>query len=102
MLNTSFDQRVYDLVKAVPRGKVTTYGQIAKALKRPGLARVIGNVLHKNPDPARIPCHRVVNRHGRVSERYAFGGADAQRKKLEAEGIVFTATGYIDLNIYDV
>ena len=77
-----------------------TYGQVAERLGNKNLARTVGNILHDNPDPANIPCHRVVNAKGKVAEHYAFGGADAQRAKLEAEGIVFEQNGRIDLKKY--
>ena len=93
-------EQVYNYLKAVPKGKVVTYGQIAVFLGNKGLARVVGNLLHRNPDPQHIPCHRVVNAAGAVSKAYAFGGAAAQRARLEAEGIVFEENGRIDLRKY--
>ena len=90
-------KNVYELVKSIPEGKVVTYGQIAESLGNKHLARVVGNILHNNPDPANIPCHRVVNAKGEAAAHYAFGGADTQRSKLEAEGIVFDKNGRIDL-----
>jgi O-6-methylguanine DNA methyltransferase len=77
-----------------------TYGQVAERLGNKNLARTVGNILHDNPDPANIPCHRIVNAQGKVAEHYAFGGAEAQRAKLEAEGIVFEQNGRIDLKKY--
>ena len=94
--------RVYAYLKTIPEGKVTTYGQIAKYLGNRHYARTVGNILHDNPDPSRFPCHRVVNSKGRVAEHYAFGGAAAQRKRLEAEGIVFEKNGTVDLKKYGV
>ena len=93
-------ETVYEFLKTIPRGKVVTYGQIACFLGNKHLSRVVGNILHKNPDPANIPCHRVVNARGEVSQAYAFGGAEAQRRRLEAEGILFSPDGRIDLNRY--
>ena len=93
---------VYALFKTIPAGKVMTYGQVAERLGNKNLARTVGNILHDNPDPANIPCHRVVNAKGKVAEHYAFGGADAQRAKLEAEGIVFEQNGRIDLKKYGI
>ena len=93
-------KNVYELVKSIPEGKVVTYGQIAESLGNKHLARVVGNILHNNPDPANIPCHRVVNSKGEVATHYAFGGADAQRARLEAEGIVFDENKRIDLEKY--
>ncbi len=95
-------ERVYEFLKTVPRGKVTTYGQIAVFLGNRNLARAVGNMLHSNPDPAHIPCHRVVNSRGQVAANFAFGGAVAQRALLEKEGIVFEANGCIDLKKYGV
>ncbi len=95
-------EKVYAYLKTIPKGKVATYGQIAEYLGNGRLARVVGNILHKNPDPSQIPCHRVVNCKGKVSENYAFGGADAQRKRLEDEGITFETDGAIDLEKYGV
>ena len=91
---------VYAILKTIPAGKVMTYGQVAERLGNKNLARTVGNILHDNPDPENIPCHRVVNAKGKVAEHYAFGGADAQRAKLEAEGIVFEQNGRIDLKKY--
>ena len=91
---------VYAILKTIPAGNVMTYGQVAERLGNKNLARTVGNILHDNPDPANIPCHRVVNAKGKVAEHYAFGGAEAQRAKLEAEGIVFEQNDRIDLKKY--
>ena len=88
--------KVYDFLKTIPKGKVVTYGQIAAHLGNPKLARVVGNILHQNPDPAHIPCHRVVNAKGEVAANFAFGGAKAQRRLLEAEGVVFDEKGRVE------
>ena len=94
--------KVYDFLKTIPKGKVATYGQIACFLGNKGLSRVVGNILHKNPDPENIPCHRVVNRKGELSSAYAFGGCNAQRKRLEQEGVVFEPNGTVDLKKYGI
>ena len=93
-------EKVYAYLKTIPKGKVTTYGHIAVHLGNKNLARAVGNILHNNPDPAQFPCHRVVSSKGAVAENYAFGGAAAQRKRLEDEGIVFAPDGSIDLKKY--
>ena len=95
-------EKVYAYLKTVPAGKVTTYGRIAAHLGNRHLARAVGNALHNNPDPATIACHRVVSSQGNVAEHYAFGGAAAQRERLEQEGIVFERDGRIDLKKYGV
>ena len=93
-------EKVYEFVKNIPQGKVATYRQIAEYLGNKKLARVVGNVLHNNPDPTIIPCHRVVNAKGEVAGHFAFGGAKGQREKLEKEGIVFEENGKVNLKKY--
>lgn len=71
-------ERVYEIVEKIPPGKVTTYGAIAKILNIS--PRVVGFALHENPDGQAIPCHRVVNKDGRVAPGYAFGGPGVQKR----------------------
>ncbi|MDD6808238.1 MAG: MGMT family protein [Oscillospiraceae bacterium] len=85
---TDFEKRVYDVVKTIPYGCVKTYAEIGMELGNPKLARAIGNALHKNPDPKGTPCFRVVHSDGRLCEAFAFGGINAQKELLEAEGIL--------------
>ena len=91
--------KVYEFVKNIPRGKVATYGQIALYLGNRNFARVVGNILHNNPDPEHIPCHRVVNAQGKLAQSYAFGGIEAQRRLLESEGVVFKSNQVVDLSV---
>ena len=93
-------ERIYEQVRRIPRGKVATYGWIAARAGNPRWARVVGYALHVNPDPQTIPCHRVVNRLGEVSDACAFGGGNRQRELLEQEGIIFDENGRIDLEKY--
>jgi len=93
-------EKIYEVVKNIPEGKVATYGQVAMLAGNPRWARVVGYALHVNPDPSIIPCHRVVNRDGMVAESFVFGGSKIQRQRLEAEGIVFKPDGSIDLDKY--
>lgn len=95
-------ERIYDVVQGIPKGRVATYGQVALLAGNPRWARVVGYALHVNPRPGEIPCHRVVNREGRVAPAFAFGGEDVQRQLLEAEGIVFELDGHIDLKKYGI
>ena len=95
----SLFERVYEYVKTVPRGKVVTYGQVAAAIGAPRCARQVGWALHVNPEPGVIPCHRVVNREGRLAPAFAFGGEAVQANLLEAEGVEVVG-GYVDLNKY--
>ncbi|MBQ7767465.1 MAG: MGMT family protein [Oscillospiraceae bacterium] len=94
--------KVYAYLKTIPKGKVTTYGRIALWLGNKHYARAVGNVLHGNPDPAQYPCHRVVNSKGKMAENYAFGGPEAQRKRLENEGIIFEENGTVNLEKYGI
>ena len=91
-------QKVYEQVRKVPAGKVTTYGLLGKKLNMS--PRVIGYALHANPDGEKTPCHRVVNRDGCVAPGYAFGGPGIQRKRLEKEGVKFKDEKNIDLQEY--
>ena len=95
----TFAESVYEYLKTVPRGKVVTYGMIAHAIGRPRAARQVGNALHRNPTPVVIPCHRVVNREGRLAPAFAFGGMDVQAGLLRAEGVEVT-DGYVDMEKY--
>ena len=94
----SLNDKVYEFVKDIPRGKVATYGQIALHLGNRNFARAVGNILHNNPDPEHIPCHRVVNAQGQLSPSYAFGGIEAQRRLLESEGVVFKNDQVVELS----
>ena len=96
---SSLHDKVYEFVKRIPQGKVATYGQIALHLGNRNFARVVGNILHDNPDPEHIPCHRVVNAQGRLSRSYAFGGIEAQRCLLESEGVVFKNDLVVNLSV---
>lgn len=96
----SFFENVYETVKKIPKGKVLTYGQIAKIIGEPKKAKFVGYALHKNPDNSSIPCHRVVNRKGELSQSFAFGGIEEQQRMLEEEGIIFENKGIIDLQRY--
>lgn len=97
-LMTTFE-KIYDVVARIPKGKVATYGQVALLAGNPRWSRVVGYALHANPDPERIPCHRVVDRFGSVSKAFAFGGENRQIYLLTEEGVHLT-DGVVDLNEY--
>jgi methylated-DNA-[protein]-cysteine S-methyltransferase len=82
------DEDVYDLLRKIPAGKVSTYGDLAKALGNPSASRVIGSILGKNPNPIKVPCHRVVMSDGKVGG-YVYGTA-RKKELLEKEGVSFT------------
>ncbi|WP_420840593.1 MGMT family protein [Anaerotardibacter muris] len=87
------------MVKHIPRGKVSTYGQVARLIGAPRSARYVGYALRANPepgtDPHSIPCHRVVFKDGRMATGFAFGGEEVQRKLLEDEGVAFDDEGRV-------
>ncbi len=93
-------EKIYAVVRKIPKGRVATYGFVALLAGNPRWARVVGYALHNNPAPQIIPCHRVVNREGKVAEAFVFGGGNAQRDLLEKEGIIFEKDGTIDLGKY--
>lgn len=92
-------QAVYNYLRTIPKGNVVTYGQIAEYLGNKHFARVVGNILHANPDGDANPCYKVVNASGKLAEHYAFGGIMAQQCRLEEEGIP-VINGKVDLNKY--
>ena len=92
-----FPKGVYRLVKQIPPGKVSTYGQIAASLGKPKAARAVGNALHHNPDPKTIPCYRVVNREGRLAPNFASKGWQEQKKRLLEEGVKFKDQMHVNL-----
>jgi methylated-DNA-protein-cysteine methyltransferase-like protein len=87
--------RIYMKVREIPEGKVCTYGEVAKALGIKDV-RKIGWALHANRDLA-TPCHRVVNKEGKLAANFAFDGEQEQRRRLEAEGVEFMEDGKVDL-----
>ncbi len=82
-------EKIYDVVRRIPKGTVATYGQVAALAGNRRWARVVGYALHANPDSENIPCYRVVTKDGRVSDAFAFGGANRQVELLEADGVRF-------------
>lgn len=92
-------EKIYEVVKQIPYGQVATYGQVAAIAGNKRWARVVGYALHANPDPDNIPCYRVVNKEGRVSDAFAFGGKNRQVELLEAEGVKFI-NGCVDMKHY--
>lgn len=93
--------QVFELVAQVPKGKVTTYGELAKAV---GIhPRQVGQILHHNEAPEKYPCHRVIKSDGSIASGYAFGGPGKQQEILEKEGVVFKKSGKksgVDLKLF--
>ncbi len=93
----TFFERVWAVAARVPRGKVTTYGAIARALGSPGAARTVGWAMRAAPAGSELPCHRVIMATGKLSPEDVFGGPGVQRLLLEDEGVTFNAQGGVDL-----
>ena len=94
-----FELRVFEAVKQIPKGKVTTYGAIALKIGVPKGARAVGNALHKNPTPVVIPCHRVVSSSGNLACAFVFGGVGVQKQLLERDGVM-VENDKVNLRIY--
>lgn len=92
-------KEVYEFLRTIPKGKVVTYGQIAEYLGNKRLARIVGNILHNNPDEDKYPCYKVVDSKGNLSKSFAFGGIEKQKEKLEKDGIV-VINYMVNLDIY--
>lgn len=101
LVTDSPTKRIYEAVKRIPKGKVATYGQVAEMAGDKKMARAVGNALHKNPDPAHIPCYRVVNAKGELAGGFAFGGDGAQAALLQKDGIE-VINGKVDLKRYQM
>lgn len=94
---TTFQKKVLELTKKIPKGRVATYGLLAKLLGDAHLSRAVGNALNKNPFPIIIPCHRVVQSNGLVG---GFArGIETKIKILKEENIIIK-NNRIDLKIY--
>jgi methylated-DNA-protein-cysteine methyltransferase related protein len=93
----NFYAAVYRLVAQIPRGRVATYGRIARWLGHPSAARAVGYALHALPTGSEVPWQRVINAAGRVSSRCDRHYEAIQRALLEAEGVTFDTYGNVDL-----
>ncbi|NWJ48062.1 MAG: methylated-DNA--[protein]-cysteine S-methyltransferase [Chloroflexi bacterium] len=99
-MESTFSQQVYKIVKAIPKGKVMTYGQIALLLGVPRASRQVGWALHSVPEEYQVPCQRVVNRYGGLAAGYGWGGQLAHRAELEADGVEIREDFTVDLEKY--
>lgn len=86
-MDTSFFGRVYEIVKQIPEGRVTSYGAIAKALGSGRSARMVGWAMNASHSREGIPAHRVVNRNGQLTGKHHFSGTNLMQQLLENEGI---------------
>ena len=94
-------ERIYAVVRRIPRGRVATYGDVAALAGLKGHARQVGYALHALSGPRRVPWHRVVNAQGRISTGKGIAGGELpQRFRLEREGVRFDANGRIPFDRY--
>ncbi|RTY79632.1 MGMT family protein [Flavobacterium sp. LS1P28] len=100
MSNDTFFERVYDIVRQIPYGKVTSYGAIAKALGTARSARMVGWAMNASHGFEDVPAHRVVNRNGLLTGKLHFDGTNLMQQLLESEGIIVTNNQIVDLEKY--
>lgn len=94
-----FRLTVFDFIRSVPRGRVVTYGQVARLAGYPRGARLVGWALHWAGE-GEVPAQRVVNRFGSLASGYTWGGRARHRADLEAEGVEVRADYTVDLERY--
>ena len=94
--NENFFERVYEIVRQIPEGKVTSYGAIAKALGAARSARMVGWAMNASHNLEDVPAHRVVNRIGMLSGKHHFEGTNLMQQLLENEGIKVVENQIID------
>ncbi len=98
-MNESFFQKVYEVVRQIPYGRITSYGAIARHLGSGGSARMVGWAMNSSHKSAvDIPAHRVVNRNGLLTGKHHFGGPDVMQQLLESEGISVADDKIIDFD----
>lgn len=85
----TFRERVYEITKKIPKGKVATYGQVARLAGNSKAARAVGALMRTNPNAPHTPCHRVVATDGSLTGYSGEGGVGGKKKMLEAEGVFF-------------
>jgi methylated-DNA-protein-cysteine methyltransferase-like protein len=96
MAESPFARNVRAVIRAIPRGRVATYAQVAALAGNPPAVRGVVWILHSSSETARLPWHRVINSRGTISLRRG-AGFEEQRKKLLAEGVVVSPRGRVDL-----
>ncbi len=87
LVGTKFQLKVWSYLRKIPRGKVKTYSQVAKAIRRPLAVRAVANAIGKNPYAPKIPCHRVIRSDGSLGGYSGKGGVKTKRFLLQKEGI---------------
>lgn len=85
----SFTYKVFQVVATIPKGEFLTYKEVAELAGSSEAYRAVGNIIHKNPNKQKYPCHRIIRSDRSLSKGYTFGGKEAQKKLLESEGFKF-------------
>ncbi|MCL5019275.1 MAG: MGMT family protein [Patescibacteria group bacterium] len=88
-MNGDFKNKIYQLTRLIPKGKVATYGQLARLAGKPKAARAVGVFMKNNPNAPMVPCHRVVASDGKLTGYSGIGGIAQKRKMLINEGVLF-------------
>lgn len=96
--NDNFFERVYEIVRQIPKGKVTTYGAIAKALGAAKSARMVGWAMNASHNLEDVPAHRVVNRNGMLTGKHHFEGTNLMQQLLESEGVKIIDNKIVDFD----
>ena len=84
---TDFQIKVWNAISKIPKGKVKTYKELARSIRKPKASRAVANACGKNPFPIKIPCHRVIRSDGRLGGYSGNGGIKTKRKLLRSEGV---------------
>ena len=87
LIGTDFQIKVWNMISKIPKGKVKTYKELAKSIRKPNASRAVANACGKNPFPIKIPCHRVIRSDGRLGGYSGKGGIKTKRRLLRSEGV---------------
>ena len=87
LIGTDFQIKVWNAISKIPKGKVKTYKELARSIRKPKASRAVANACSKNPFPIKIPCHRVIRSDGKLGGYSGKGGIKTKRKLLRSEGV---------------
>jgi|TARA_B000000475_G_scaffold11660_1_gene10401 methylated-DNA-[protein]-cysteine S-methyltransferase len=87
LIGTDFQIKVWNAISKIPKGKVKTYKELARSIRKPKASRAVANACGKNPFPIKIPCHRVIRSDGRLGGYSGKGGIKTKRRLLRNEGV---------------
>ena len=87
LIGTDFQIKVWNAISKIPKGRVKTYKELARSIRKPKASRAVANACGKNPFPIKIPCHRVIRSDGRLGGYSGKGGIKTKRKLLRNEGV---------------